>query len=791
MNINGTKLLALGVLVAALAGCTGGKERQAEYYSRAQSFFAEGNFEKSRVELKNALQIDGDYPDGRYLMALLEEKDQNWQQMFANLNLTIDLDPNHIPARIKIGQMFYANKAYEQVIEHVEVVLALEPNNADAHMLKGSVKYRQGYYEEAIHEANLALKEQPGHVGAISILSEVYKAQDPDRALAIIGDGLLKQNKSSTLKLLKIDVLETQGRVDEAISVYRELIDNNPENLLFHYRLVKLFEKYNRVDEAEQQLRGMINARPDNVKLKLWLAQFIANRKDLTIAENALKDFLKRQPELVELRMALAKVYISQKRFDNAREVYTLLIQSNPESANALLARNKMVELELALGNEAPAEVLLDEIFALEPENSEALITRAKLALLKENTKTAISDLRTVVKNQSRPIDALLLLAKAHELSGAKKLALDNYRQVLSIDAREMRSLLGAAKIELAEQNLEVAEYLLSTAIDLSENNMEATRMLVELYSKQGRWDEGHAKAEGLLADDRSVALGHYLKGRLFLSQERYAEAVVELKNTLSVQPKVIDGLVALSDALIKLDRKPDALEYVKQHTQKYPDQAHAHELLGGLVGATDVNAGIASYRKAIDLNPSKVSAYINLSNLYSRAGKGQESLATLNEGIEVNPKAISLKILAAGQLQTNGLYVEAAQFYEKALEIRPDSLIAANNLAMIYADHMATEENLQKALKLSRKLSAQRDPIFLDTVGWVNVKVGNYPSAINYLKSALDAGGEGVDLHYHLAKAYLGDGQIEKAKKELEIVLADPNEFEYVADAKQMFENL
>lgn len=791
MKINGTKLLALGVLVAALAGCTGGKERQAEYYSRAQSFFTEGNYEKSRVELKNALQIDGDYPDGRYLMALLEEKDKNWQQMFANLKLTIDLDANHIPARIKMGQMFYANKAYEQTMEHVDVVLGLEPDNPDAHMLKGSVKYRQGYYEEAINEANQALKEQPGHVGAISILSEVYKAQDPDRALAIIGNGLLQQNKSSTLKLLKIDVLESQGRVDDAVAVYRELIENYPENLLFHYRLVKLFEKYNRVDDAEQQLRGMINARPDNVKLKLWLAQFIANRKDLTIAENALKEFLERQPELVELRMALARVYIGQKKFDQSRDVYKNLILANPESANALLARNRMVELELVLGNRDGADALLAEILTLEPENSEALITRAKLALAEENTKTAISDLRTVVKNQTRPIEALLLLAKAHELSRAQKLALDNYRQVLTIDAREIRALLGAAKIELASSNLEVAEYLLSSAVDLSENNMEAIRMLVELYSKQERWEEGHKKADGLLQDERSQALGHYLKGRLYLSREEYLPAIDELKKTLQLQPKVIDGLLALSRAMLSQGQKNEALAYVAQHVDNYPDQAHAHELLGGLLAGTDKQGAIAAYNKAIELKPAKVSAYINLGNLHASSGDEVAALSALNQGVEANPKSTSLMLLAAGKYQGKGDFEPAVSLYKRVLAIAPDSLIAANNLSMIYADHMDTEENLQTALKLTRKLASVREPVFLDTVGWVNYKAGNYPSAINYLRSAIEAGGKGGDLHYHLAKAYIGDGQNEKAKEALKLALADPKGFEYIADAKQLFESM
>ena len=93
--------VAAAVLIAGLSACTGSDERQAEYLARAQEHFDAGNYDKAGVDVRNALQINGDNVEARYLYALLFEKENNLREMVANLRFVIDLDPNHIPARIK------------------------------------------------------------------------------------------------------------------------------------------------------------------------------------------------------------------------------------------------------------------------------------------------------------------------------------------------------------------------------------------------------------------------------------------------------------------------------------------------------------------------------------------------------------------------------------------------------------------------------------------------------------------------------------------------------------------
>ena len=104
------------LLTGLLAGCSSGEERQAKYYARAQALFAEGDYDKAKLEVRNVLQINAEHPQARYLWAQLAEREQNWREMFGNLQMAVDLDPNYIDARIKLGQLYYRSQAYDQAL---------------------------------------------------------------------------------------------------------------------------------------------------------------------------------------------------------------------------------------------------------------------------------------------------------------------------------------------------------------------------------------------------------------------------------------------------------------------------------------------------------------------------------------------------------------------------------------------------------------------------------------------------------------------------------------------------
>ena len=59
-----------------LPACSGGENRQAQYLVRAQKHMAAGDYSSARIDVRNALQINANSAEGRYLLALLEEREK-------------------------------------------------------------------------------------------------------------------------------------------------------------------------------------------------------------------------------------------------------------------------------------------------------------------------------------------------------------------------------------------------------------------------------------------------------------------------------------------------------------------------------------------------------------------------------------------------------------------------------------------------------------------------------------------------------------------------------------------
>ena len=779
INVNKLFVFALLAMSLLLGGCSGGEERQVKYFAKATQLFENKDFEKSRIEVKNVLQINSNHVAGRYLLSLLHEQEKNWQQMFANLSLVVELDPRHVDARFKLAKMFLANRGYDKAHEQVDRILAQDPEYMDALALRADIHFRNGQHDEAIKAAQEVLNKQPGHVGAISVLSQIYSEQDPELALAVIGDGIKLQTGDASLKLLQIGLLVKQSRPDEAIRGYRQLIDQFPDNLFYQYRFVRYLEQTHRIDEAETILRNIVNARSGNIELKLWLAQFLANNRNAELAETTLKGFISQQPKRYELRFGLGKLYAGLKRHADAEGVYQAIISLDDKGADALLARNYLIELALMANDTAQAEQMLAEVFEIEQENKEALLTRGRMSLKNNDTESATADLRTVLRNAPKSTAALKLLAQAHETDGARNLALDNYLQVLQIDPVDNSATYHAARLSFADGDYEAAEHMLVMLARRQPDNPEVIRKLVATYGQQDRWPQANREAEKLIKEEKTAALGHYLKGRILFDQNDDLAAIISLQQSLLHKPGAVEALQYLSKAFERNGQPEKALKFVTNHVEHYPKHAHALELLGNLQKQSGgLDKAIESYMSVIEMAPQRGSAYQRLASLYASQGQWDKALAVYDQSITNNPVDSGLLMALAALHSRMGSFEAAIDVYEQVLVLDPGHMNAANNLSSLLVDYRLSAETLARARALSEPLLARnRSPVFLDTLGWVHYKLGNTSQAVNLLGEAVQLGGDSATHHYHLGMAYFTNNQRSLAKQQLTLALQDEND--------------
>src|SRR5262245_18881024 len=98
--------LCCAALLASLAGCGGAQSRYSSHMSKGNEFFADGNYEKARIEFRNALQILPNDAEGRYQFGRSLERLGKVREAAGMYQGALDTYPVHAGACAALGRVF-------------------------------------------------------------------------------------------------------------------------------------------------------------------------------------------------------------------------------------------------------------------------------------------------------------------------------------------------------------------------------------------------------------------------------------------------------------------------------------------------------------------------------------------------------------------------------------------------------------------------------------------------------------------------------------------------------------
>lgn len=760
-----------------LTSCGGSEERESKYLSRAENHFQEENYEKSEVEVKNVLQINPKNIDARFLLAKIKKEQGEFRDAFRHFLSLSEEVPEHKELNIELAKIYFAGRQDENSDKHIRRVLAQDPNNLEAKVIEAGLLVREGKYDSAKSIANELLKSHPNDPGATAVLVSAEVESDPEKALSIIEDGLAANPDNRMLKSLKLNLLIQKNDEPSIEAMYLELIEDYPEELTNYYKLAQGYSFQKRTDEAEAILNKAILNNPEDFDAKINLVKFSLQNRPPENSENIIKEFIKQQPDNYELKELLAQVYISFDKKDDAKALLRSIVEKQPESYSGLAARNSLAVMLLSEDNRDQAETLLGEIFEIEPSNTQALITRAKLSIIDGNSKDAITDLRTAIKNDPESIEALKLLAATQESEGSVQLALDNYKKILSINSRDQDILLAASRLSLSEGESKNAEMFLNRILSLNPIHVRAIPLAVRLYGNQQRWEEAKNAVKPLLQTEETKALGYSLQASIARGEKNWDDARALYKQALEIEPTTLENVAGYTDSFLVQKDTQSAIKFLETHIENHPQLDYAKDMLAKVyLMENKSDKAKTIYQELINRSENRITAYEKLARIYMSEDKTGEAENTLQKGLSKNPNAESLYIFLANIYESQEAFDKSKAQYEKVLELNPANSIAKNNLAVLLTNSFASEENLNRALELAGPLAETREPVYLDTIGWIHYKMDNIPQAISYLQAAVKSNPNIHEFHYHLGMAYMKKGDKEKAKEHLEQATENDN---------------
>ncbi len=733
-----------------------------------EELIAQGQPDKARLEFRNALKIKPTLAEPYYQLGLLDEANGDLRAAFENYSRAEQQDPKHHGALVKLAGFYFGAEHFEDAQSRVNTVLKDWPDDAGAHAINAAIMLRRGDKDGASKEVATALKLDPANVPAISVQVGIYSVQnDIDKAVAALDDGIKRNPSETSLIQLKIELFKKHNLPDRAA----KYVKHGEE-----------FADLPDLDRAEKILRDGVAAAPDDIEMKRLLVSFLNLKRGLAPAEEALQKFIAAEPNNSSYLFWLTDLYVQHKAVDKAVALLNQIIVRNNADDSAMTARAALARISFARGDQDMANKLLSVVLEKQPSNADALFVRAAINFDKGLNQTAITDLRSLLRDHPKNPEALQLLTEALVKAGHVDLAADTLAQLIDLQPDNH-----AAQARLAQLYHMVGDEkrsgLMLTAVttqapDFALGWESQARIALDLRD----WATADTAIAQLEKMPDQQLTADYLRGIWLLSQSKPEDAIAKFSSVLTrdaTAPQSSLALAALAGTYRQLGRVEAAAHFIEGLKG---DTVDIHTTLAGCY--VDLNK--------LDVAGKEYDRFIGRAKLYLAAGQITEAEGVLKQAQAMAPSDIRAPLLLADLAMRAARYPEATKIYADLLALNPELDIAANNYAALIADYEYKDSAaLEKARLAVDRFQASDNPALLDTVAWVYYRLGQYQQAASIMQRVMTAKQITPQMHYHYGALLMKLGNKEQAAAELKKATADNATFPGIEDAKLLMSQL
>lgn len=635
------KVLAVS-LILTLAACA--EEDPMQFVQEGNSLSAKDDVESARVQFRNALQINPKLAEAYYGLALLDEKKQDWKAMFANLQETVSIDPNHVNARVKLGQLYMLQGQLEQAKEQAASALKLAPENVDAMIFQSAVFFREGKNPEALEQINRVLAKDANNADAvISKATILFTEKNNDEALALAQKGIDAHPDNAGLRLLKIRFQTELKQYDDAVNEFAQLIDQHPEDKGLRNSQIDLLVAVGKAEQAEQALRDAIAKHPDDVDFKLKLVALL-ERRDPEQAEAALKAYVAERPTDMQLKSRFARFYADRGRAEDELAVLNQIVAADANGKEGMAAKTRLAELAWGKNDKASAEKQVAEVLAADGNNSEALLLRSGLRLDNNDADGAISDLRIVLRDRPNSDRAMAMMAQAYMMKGEQEVAESHWRKALEVNPANMSALMPITGQLLKRNDVQRAQELVDKAVKAAPTNPAVIELMIQVKAAQKDWAGAEAALAELKKMPQSQLAGELWSGLIAAERGEYEAALGHYKAVLDKQPNLARAWGALANAYQASGKSKELTAYLNGFIQSHPDSLQAYSLLASAYAEQKQwDDAEKTLRQALEKAPDEMELKLRLAALVERRDP-EAAEALLKQFVQDKPQDLKLK---------------------------------------------------------------------------------------------------------------------------------------------------
>lgn len=450
--------------------------------------------------------------------------------------------------------------------------------------------------------------------------------------------------------------------------------------------------------------------------------------QNLDAAIEAAQRWIELDPDRVEAQQVIAAIYIRQSKVDEAFAYIDSLIQSSELEDRQLFAPLLgILARENNVGTVLSISMRIAEKY---PQRAHAQYLHGMLAAQHGHSEIALEylDRTLILENidgaQTARAKVLVKLGQPQEAVSSLQLVVENNPDDMVLRMVYARLLVDVKEYEKARVQFEILH-------KAAPDDAELLYTLGLLSLDSNRLDDAENYLLQLLRLNQREGETQYYLGRIYEKREQY-DVAIEWYQKVHVGDYAFDARLRIADLLGTSGQFDEAI-------------LQLDNMLKGSLSDSSV-----------------VRIYIARGGILRSAGRYDEAMETYNTALDIVPGNSDLLYARALAAEKVGRIDILEADIKVILENEPDNAHALNALGFTLADQ--TDRYSEALGYLQRAIEIMPDDAaIIDSLGWVNYRMGNYEEAILLLRKAL-ARFDDSEIAAHLGEVLWVSGRQEEA---------------------------
>jgi tetratricopeptide (TPR) repeat protein len=371
-----------------------------------------------------------------------------------------------------------------------------------------------------------------------------------------------------------------------------------------------------------------------------------------------------------------------------------------------------------------------DRLQAKYPDNNQLLFGKA-LLLQQDGRPQEALELLEQQPDKDRPIASILLHARLLQSMERNDEALPLLEKGIEKHPDDKRLRLTYARLLVAEDRLEDAKGEFASLLQQYPNDDDLRFSLALVCLEAKAWKEAIVYLEELVERGSHSDAAHYNLARAYEELGDNSSALIEYA-LVGPGNDYLPAKARQSELLFKQQRSAEASESLRQARDSQPDYA--------------------------------IQLYLIEAEAWSDQNNNERAWQVIQQALEQFPEDLNLlytRAMLAEKRDDLALLESDLRFI---LEREPDNAMALNALGYTLADRTTRFAEAKQLIEQAHQLNPQ-DPAILDSLGWVNFRLGNLDEAERLLRQAMQQFPD-HEVAAHLGEVLWAQGKQQEARK-------------------------